>query len=219
MKVYLLSGLGADERAFEHIVLPSQFDTFFLPWIEPFKIESLESYSNRISEKINLTEPFGVIGISFGGMLAVEIAKAKGAQFVILISSTPVYTGIPKYMRVLGNLKFHKLIPFKAIGKAGIASFIFGTSTKSESNLIKRFIEKTPPSFLKWALDAIFRWKNKIIPNNLFHIHGSSDTLLPVEKLNPDAIVNKGGHMMVYSRGKEISLKIQEFLLKLNTHV
>ncbi len=219
MKIYLLSGLGADERAFENLVFPQHVDTEFIPWITPLKNESLASYALRMSEAIDETVPFGLAGISLGGMLAVEIAKVKKSEITILISSTPLSSGIPTYAKWLGKFRAHQLIPIKQIGEWGVASWFFGTSSNSESNLIKRFIEKTPSAFLKWAIDAILKWRNNEIPENVFLIHGSLDKLLPINRLKPQFIVKNGGHLMVYTKGKQISEYIAEIMLKLNPHV
>ena len=75
MKAYFIPGLAADKRVFRHIQLPGNFTPVFLEWIAPIKDETLPQYAYRLAEQIEINEPFIIIGLSFGGMLAVEIAK------------------------------------------------------------------------------------------------------------------------------------------------
>lgn len=75
MKAYFISGMGADKRVFTHIQLPEGFEAVFLDWLAPNREETLPSYAMRLADHIDTTEPFVLIGLSFGGMLATEIAK------------------------------------------------------------------------------------------------------------------------------------------------
>jgi surfactin synthase thioesterase subunit len=76
-KLFVFSGLGADKRIFEQLDL-SAFDCFFIDWIKPGKHETLQHYALRISKDI--PENASILGVSFGGMLAVEIANHKKTE-------------------------------------------------------------------------------------------------------------------------------------------
>ena len=95
--VYVFSGLGADERVFHKIDF-SGYDVHFIKWITPQKNESIESYALRLTSQI--TKPLPVlIGLSFGGMMAVEVAKHIATEKIILISSAKSKNEIPFYFR------------------------------------------------------------------------------------------------------------------------
>ncbi|HCF62788.1 MAG TPA: hypothetical protein DEU93_00310, partial [Chitinophagaceae bacterium] len=72
MKAYCISGLGADERIFCNLHFPEALEPVYLKWIKPEPNETLEQYAMRLSEKIEGDEPFVLIGLSLGGMLALE---------------------------------------------------------------------------------------------------------------------------------------------------
>lgn len=72
-KIYIFSGLGVDKRVFENINF-GNLNVHFVDWIEPLKNESLEDYAKRISIPFKDDNPI-LIGLSFGGILAVEISK------------------------------------------------------------------------------------------------------------------------------------------------
>ena len=95
MKAYFIPGLGADCRVFKNIKLPDSFIRINLEWIHPVEEESLESYALRMGEKIDASEPFILIGLSFGGMLAIEISKIKPPVELVLISTIHISDELP----------------------------------------------------------------------------------------------------------------------------
>ena len=72
--IYLISGLGADERVFQFLDL-SKIEHQFVKWNEPQRNESLASYCKKLTEQINQNQEIILIGVSFGGIIAQEIAK------------------------------------------------------------------------------------------------------------------------------------------------
>ncbi len=73
-----------------------------MDWIEPLKNESLKNYAQRISNKITSDNPT-LIGLSFGGILAVEISKILKLQKVILISSAKTNMNFLKFTELQEN--------------------------------------------------------------------------------------------------------------------
>lgn len=72
-KVYILSGLGADERVFKYLDF-KDLDITFVQWIKPKPHEKLMDYVERLREQIKQDNPI-LIGLSFGGIVAAELAK------------------------------------------------------------------------------------------------------------------------------------------------
>src|SRR5258708_37464041 len=111
MKAYFISGLAADGRVFKHIQLPKGLETIYLNWIPPQEEEALPHYALRLATSINTKEPFVLLGLSFGGMLAIEIAKQLHPVSTILISSIPVSDHLPGYFKAAGKIGLHKMVP------------------------------------------------------------------------------------------------------------
>lgn len=112
-ELYLLSGLGADRRVFDFLDLHG-FNLVHIDWIKPLDDEKIESYAQRLLEQIKTHRPT-LIGVSFGGIVAIEIAKLIETNKVILISSATTKTDIPARHRLAGNLQMNKLIPAPCI--------------------------------------------------------------------------------------------------------
>lgn len=213
VKVYFISGLGADRRVFNHIHLNNEFDVEYLDWIEPVKYETLNQYALRLAAKINTNEPFGLVGLSMGGMIAVEISKKFKAQKLVLLSSVPVSKELPSVYRLSALLKFHKMLPPAAFKSASLLKWIFNTESKENKLLMRQIISDVDVNFVKWAMDAIVNWKNDEVPQQLFHIHGDNDFLLPLKNTSATHIVKGGSHMMVLNQAEEVSNIINSILV------
>src|ERR1700743_1924972 len=105
MKVYFISGIGADYRFFTHVRLPEGYEARYIHWIEPLPGETLPDYTFRLSGQIDPTEPLARIGLSLGGIMSVEIAKRIPPICTILISSVPLSSQLPPLYKIAGNLK------------------------------------------------------------------------------------------------------------------
>lgn len=211
MKVYFVAGLGADKRVFQFLDL-SFCEPVFLDWIAPHKNESLEGYALRMKEKIE--EPDAVIvGVSFGGMLATEIAKKYPAVKPIIISSNKTCRELPKYLSVWKNFKFYKLLPHSIVHSVTRkCNWLFTAKGKEKIEVFKTILNDTDIAFSYWAIDAIFNWKNTQVPQNLVHIHGTADRLLPHRYVNCDYTIKNGTHLMVMNNHEEISLLLKKLI-------
>lgn len=207
-KIYIFSGLGVDRRVFDNIDF-GNLDVEFVDWIDPLKNEPLENYIKRISQKITHDNPI-LIGLSFGGMVAVEISKIIRTEKIILIASAKNKFELPKFNRISGKLKLNQLIPKSIIKKQNfITNWIFGIETESEKSLLKSILKDTDPNFFSWAINEIVNWKNETIPENVIHIHGNKDRIIPFKNVKADFVIEGGGHFMIVNRSKEI----QEIIL------
>lgn len=97
-KIYILSGLGVDKRVFDKIDF-GNLDVEFVDWIKPQKKESIESYARRIQESIKTENPI-LIGLSFGGMVSVEISKIRKTERIILLASAKIKSELPLMYRI-----------------------------------------------------------------------------------------------------------------------
>lgn len=203
-EIYLFSGLGADERVFQHLDL-SSFSATFIKWITPEQGETIENYAARLLEQITTPKPI-LIGLSFGGLIATEVAKQIATTKVIVIASAKIAKEIPFYYRLAGWLNLHQLLPTRLLKSSNfITNWFFGATLVANQQLLKQILIDTDPVFLKWAIDKVVKWKNKTLISNTFHIHGSADKVLPFYFVNCNAVIKNGGHLMTLNRADEIT--------------
>jgi pimeloyl-ACP methyl ester carboxylesterase len=213
MKVYFISGLGADERAFQKLVFPQSWTISHLQWIEAARGESLASYVARFSKLIDSSVPFALVGLSFGGIVSIELNKIIKPLTTILLSSIKTKNELPFSYRMVALLNLHKVVPSFLLNKVYLfTDWYFGTSSTQEKALLREIIHDTPVPFLKWAIHEIVNWQNETIPDNTFHIHGTNDRIFPIGQLKVDVRIADGGHFMVYSKPEEVNRAIINLL-------
>lgn len=207
-KIYCISGLGADEKAFSRIEIPG-YQLEFIPWLTPGKEESIQAYAKRMSEVVQEEHPI-LMGLSFGGMMCIEIAKLINADKVILVSSVPTYKQLPWWMRTAGRFRLNKLLPIRSSTTLlqPVQDYHIGATTQEEKEMVRRYRKMVAPDYLHWSINTILNWKNEWKPASLYHIHGDADRIFPLKNVQPDCVVTGGTHFMIFSKAKEISEKL-----------
>lgn len=211
-KIHCISGLGADERIFRNLSIPG-VELVHVPWVAFNKRDDVHSYAKKMCAQIEDDQPT-IIGLSFGGMLAVEIAKTHHAGKVFVVSTAKTREEL---MRGVGGifafLVKHNLIPTRLLNIPNyFISKYFGAVTKEERRLLSNIIRSTDPHFMKWALRALVTWENKSYPENVIHIHGTDDRIIMPGNIQSQYWIAGGTHMMVYNRAPEISKIIADNL-------
>lgn len=207
-ELFLISGLGADRRVFEFLDLAG-YNLNYVEWISLQPNESIEQYAQRLLEQIPVKKPI-LIGVSFGGLMAVEIGKLIETEKIILISSAKTRSELPWYFKLGGKLKLNRLFPSSP--PSFVLFYAFGVSGKYEKELLMNIVRETDPTFLKWALNKILSWKNDVILSNVIRIHGTKDRLFPNQKAN--YLIQGGGHFMIVNKASEVSECIKRSLTK-----
>jgi pimeloyl-ACP methyl ester carboxylesterase len=117
-KIFLIAGLGADTRLFNNIDLGDN-DVTPVDWLEPNEHDTLTTYAQKVIHQYFITNNSIVIGVSLGGMIAVEIAKQVRLNKVILISSIKTNNEAPWYYKLAMVLPLYKLIPGTFLPRLG----------------------------------------------------------------------------------------------------
>lgn len=213
-KVYFISGLGADQRAFSFLDL-SFCDPVFIDWIRPEPKETLPHYALRLKAQIGEPGPV-IVGLSFGGMLASEMALADPSARVIIISSNKVKAEFPRGLLIGKYLPLYKWVPAPLLKKRPFLSSIFlAPHGKPQKELFNAIARDSDYDFTKWAIEAILHWNNKRVPVNLRHIHGTADRLLPYRRVKADFTVKGGTHLMIMNNPAEVSSILRQIITAL----
>ena len=209
--VYIFSGLGTDERVFQYIDF-SGFTVHYIKWVTPLKAETIQSYAKRITEQIHVHIPI-LIGVSFGGMMAVEVAKLIAVDKIILISSAKTRHELPFYYRLAGILQFHKLLPARLLKYPNrFAYWLFGAKTRLDKDLLAAILRDTDKDFLRWAIDVIAKWNNEYKHTDLIHLHGTADKIFPYRFIKGAIPVQAGGHFMIVDKAELLTTMLRKFL-------
>lgn len=212
IKLYAISGLGADQRVYNYLNISVKL--IHLNWISPLKNESIADYAKRLAEDIDTSQPFGLIGMSFGGIVAVEITKQLNPKFTILISSAETKYELRTIYRWFGKLNIIRFFPEWCFNMPRwIAYYIFGAQNKA---LLKAILDDADMYFTKWAVNQISRWKNETKIKNCYKIGGTKDKLIPQKMENNMTLIENGEHFMIVDMNDSVSEIINNQLINLN---
>ena len=70
------------------------------------------------------------------------------------------------------------------------------------------------PKFLKRTVAMIMEWDRIKCREDIIHIHGDRDHTIPIQNVSYNYLIKRGSHMMVLTKGNEISVLINQILLK-----
>jgi pimeloyl-ACP methyl ester carboxylesterase len=209
--IYCISGFGADERVFSKLTFAG-YEIHFIHWIIPEKNESISAYAKRLTEQIYHDNPI-LIGLSFGGMMCIEIAKLISIEKIILISSIKSFHEIPLWIKLSRKLRINKIFPMRSFRVTEpIENYNLGVESIEEKEMVHLYRKNISRQYTDWAVNIILNWKNDEVPRNLFHIHGTNDRIFPLKNVKPDYIVNTGGHLMIMNRFNVVNEYINTIL-------
>jgi pimeloyl-ACP methyl ester carboxylesterase len=208
-----IPGLGADERLFYH--QKRAFKNILTPsWLSPEKNETLIHYAKRWAAQLKLKEGCVLIGVSFGGMVALEMAQWVKPKVVILVSSCRHPASVPLALRVMGTFSgwpilgkiLARLFPYGRV-------WFLGVKTREQQSLLKRMFFEAPNDFLLWTVSAIRGWTgfNRKM-GNIHSIHGDQDHLIPFRNIKSDEVVHGGGHMIILTHPQQVNDFIKKWL-------
>ncbi|PVD53495.1 alpha/beta hydrolase [Terrimonas sp.] len=218
-KVYCICGLGADERIFSKLTWQPGTDVHYIQWLVPEKDETLEAYAKRMAAQITSTDDFTLIGVSFGGIMAIEITRIMPVKKLILISSVETHHQLPTWMKLCGKLRLYRLIPTGVLHDIRplklfepIENYFLGSYTQDQKALAREYRKNVNPYYLKWSIRQILHWKNERVFKDFYHIHGTADRIFPIKKITPTHSIEAGRHFMLYHKPEEVSEVLRKII-------
>lgn len=208
----LFSGLAADDSVFwpQKVAFPE----LTLPrWLDPLPRESLEAYCKRWASELAPCAPNIIGGASFGGIIALEMAKYLQPAAVILIGSVRKCSDMPSYVRGLSPVrKLVPLLPWRVLQTlaAGINCRLFAKQFPHVSGVVQQF-SNADRNVLRWSIQQLLAWQGPPqMDCPIYQIHGSHDRILPMRQ-GAEQVAN-GGHVISLTHPKEVNAFIQGIL-------
>lgn len=211
--IYCISGLAADERAFAGLQTEG-YRLTFLPWILPHPDEPIADYASRMKQGIGEANPI-LMGLSFGGMMCIEIARLITVEKLILISSISTRAELPWWMKAAGVMRLQRIFPLRSSSLTEpIQNRFIGVTNRRDLEMVREYRRNAPQAYVDWAIDRVLSWQNQWRPGNLFHIHGDADRMFPIKNVSPTHVIRDGGHLMIMNKATEVSAALKEILGK-----
>ena len=213
--VYLIPGQGSDYRLYNNLTIP--YDTVHVQYFTPSEVDSMESFAHQLAKQIDTTSPYGIIGVSLGGMLASEMKEFLNPEFVIVVSSAKCREELPARYRFMEKVPVNQIFSSEFYKNGALlAQPLVEPDRKLEEETFKSMLKDKDPDFLKRTAGIIINWNRKEAPEGIYHIHGNNDNTIPLRNVQADVVIEDGSHMMMLTKGdtlsKIISGRIYEIL-------
>ncbi|MDL1913830.1 MAG: alpha/beta hydrolase [Bergeyella sp.] len=205
MKVYVISGLGADQKVLEKLKFNPGLEVVFLDWLIPEKRESFAHYVERMAVAVDQTKPFYLLGYSFGGIIVQEIHKIKKAKKIVILASITSHKEKPRLIHWLGKLKITYLMPDAFFGRKTILLYAYIRKKLEPNRLdIIQYFRVANPHYLRWSINKIIEWKKEKDPD-VIQIMGDKDIVFPIKNTQPHYTIRGGTHLFPLLKSKEVS--------------
>jgi hypothetical protein len=207
--ILLLGGMTPDARIFDQL-LPRLANASVVPWIEPKNGESLEHYGMRLAKTLTISEPVVLCAVSFGGVVAIEVARWIDTKGCVLISSIRHPRELPPWLRMwrwLGGRTGEMLL-----NGVGTVAKLSPRLVRSRGMARLSKLAGQKGRWHRWATSAVWGWNPDELPNNasVFQIHGDRDATFPIQYLKPDAVIRGGDHVMALTHAARLAELITE---------
>jgi hypothetical protein len=198
-RLILFSGLGLDAR-YVTPPFPPPFELYVPPWIDPLPNESLESYAQRLipTLKIDESQDYYIGGVSFGGMVALEVSRHLNPRAVFLISSCPSYRQVSWLVRFPGKVIAPRVTANFVkhfLWLAPLAIRLTGPLHRDQRNLLIDIWNNANLEVMRWGAMIMTQWEfTHTLKVPIHEMHARYDLFIPLSGVNPDAIVENGWH-------------------------
>jgi pimeloyl-ACP methyl ester carboxylesterase len=214
--IYFISGLGTDERVFKCLNLPDIVPRYIV-WEVPAEKETLHHYCRKLIGQIDVSEKVILVGVSFGGIVAQEIAKIIPVEKLIIISSIKSVNEFNWQLKAVRILRLYRMVPSRLLKWLNqiTGNFYFSVENQEQSEMLAQIIADTNRHFIKWAITEIMLWENEKPVGGIIHIHGTNDRIFPVNNIENYISIPGAGHFMIVNRASLIS----ELLIRETEHL
>ena len=199
----LLPGLGADHRIWrpQRRAFPSLLTPDFIP-VE--KRESLQDYAGRfaadLARRHDLSQPFFLGGVSFGGMVAVEMTRVLKPRAVLLVAACRSRRQVSRPFRVAELVVQGLPNPLGRALADGPVPWLFSKLERLDENdqqLLTDIAAAADIEQVKRQAHAIARWDGER-PTDVpvRSIHGRLDRVIPLKSIQADEVIEDGRHLI-----------------------
>lgn len=203
--VVLFPGLAADRRLFSQLTIEN-FPVRIIEFLSPEKNESISRYAQRIAASIPPGDHTVFIGVSFGGILAQEVARFYEVEKIVLISSISSKNQLPFQFSVFKVFPVYDWLSEKQLKELVMwVSERFTIKNKKDRALFESMVWDADIRLIRWGIRQTLRWQQEMPASDITHIHGSLDRLFPIKHIPADYTIESGAHFMVIQQAKEIS--------------
>jgi pimeloyl-ACP methyl ester carboxylesterase len=209
-RIILFPGLGADPRMFDRQKRALGDDLVCPDWLAPDVDESFDDYTLRWARLLKShtgdDRPLFLGGVSFGGMVAMQMARHLNPTAVILIGSCRSRVAKPARWQMARRIS--DLIPNWLLRRRSLAAGALWVSWLEQLDdeyrvLLKTMAADSDPKRIRWSGHVCADWHFEPGSYSEFppihQIHGRHDSIIPLYPGDPDTVIQDGRHLINFS--------------------
>jgi pimeloyl-ACP methyl ester carboxylesterase len=167
-------------------------------WLSPFSGETLEQYGQRMASRVKPDGDLYIGGVSYGGLVALEMAKHLPVRGVFLIASMRSPAEIPWYYRpgILAAQATPRAVLRGLLWASPLFVRIAGRFNRRDRALAVRVIRGMDVDVARWSLRSMLAWKGEPPDVPIHQVQGTDDWILPPSYVRRATFIRGGGHLM-----------------------
>jgi pimeloyl-ACP methyl ester carboxylesterase len=222
-RLILFPGLGADPRMFRQQKRAFGDDLQCPDWLSPHADEPFDGYTRRWAKQLHPDpdddRPLFLGGVSFGGMVAMQMARHLTTTAVILIGSCRSSAAKPprwQTARRLGDMIPRRLFGRRALAAAALWVSVLDRLDGPHRSLMMKMAADSDPEHIRWSGHACADWDFDSGQDPGFppvhQIHGRLDAIIPLYPGDPDTVIPDGRHLIHFSHRHTVNRYIMDVL-------
>lgn len=205
MKLYIVSGLGADQKVLEKLTFNPEVEPVHIPWLIPENNEDFHHYITRMADLIDGSEDFYLLGYSFGGIIVQEIHKIKPAKKVVILGSIRSDKEKSRLIKIGEISKLPTYIPVRFFNEKNASFYtLFRKLFDPKNPALMQYFRVRDPYYLKWSVDKISAWRFDAL-DDVIQIMGDRDIVFPIKNSHPDYVIKNATHLFPATKAKQVS--------------
>lgn len=213
--VYLLPGLGADERLFEPQL--NEFENVsVLSWIEHKNDEDLSTYCQRLAaaHRPHLKEPYVLGGMTFGSIVSIELTKHLNPEALFLLAGFRSSSDIQSSFHI--QAKSLQLVPdplvLLFVTNIGLNQFVRREGLSEQyADLLKEQAKAISLDFFRWSVKQSSEWSfHSEIETPFLQVQGENDYVCGKPPYKDVQTIEGGNHLVQYTHAEEVNKYLEQ---------
>jgi len=209
VRAIFLPGVGVDGRLFQpQRELPFPFEV--PAWLPVRPREALPSYAKRFAASLGRADL--LVGVSFGGILAQEIAPRVKARLVVGIATGRHRRDVPRLIR-FAELVARNIAPLTTgPGRLAVQARLFGGLAERHARMMVAMMKDASPVFVREAARMVCGWEGADPGCPARFLHGREDLIMRPRTFEPDEWVEGAGHLVNLTHARRVNAFVRRAL-------
>jgi pimeloyl-ACP methyl ester carboxylesterase len=180
-----------------------------IDWIAPVSATSISEYAVELVAEFGLDASCDLVGVSFGGMVAQEVARLLGTPLCFVVSSASSSSEFRLTQRLLARLP--QVGDQAILRTVGAVAERWPRSSSSMGTVRARKFQGQNGVWFRWATSAALRWRP--VPYRqagVVRIHGDRDRTFPHAVQHAEIVIPGAGHMLALTHSSELAKAIRQ---------